>query len=207
MLARRSAAPGRGQRRAVARDARASAPRPGRVRARARRRRRRRRGRAPAGGGRRRPSPPRRRRARPRSSAGRRAALDLALERVAGDRRRHERERDDRGPPRVEGGQLGGDHAALADQQRRRGAGVQRDLEALAHLGVDRRPSPSRRATGPATRWAELETGSSSVGPWTAPSSAARRGRQRRRASCGAPTAQDSASAGGARSAPAHDQQ
>ena len=71
-------------------------------------------------------------------------SLDLALERVAGDRRRQERERDHGGPPAVELGQLGGDRAPLADQQRGRRAGVQGDLEALARLGVDRLPVPAR---------------------------------------------------------------
>ena len=44
----------------------------------------------------------------------------------------------------VERGQLGGDHPALADQQRRRRPGVQRDLEALARLGVEPVPPPAR---------------------------------------------------------------
>ena len=104
----------------------------------------RRRGRAPEAGCRRPPSPPLRRRARPRSSRPAEPSLDLALERVAGDRGRQERERDDGGPPAVEGGQLGGDRAPLADQQRGGGAGVQGDLEALARLGVDRPPVPAR---------------------------------------------------------------
>ena len=68
---------------------------------------------------------------------------------------------------------------ALADHQRGGGAGVQGDLEALAQLGVEPLPVASRRARARSTRWAELETGSSSAGPWMAPSATALTGRDR----------------------------
>ena len=79
------------------------------------------------------------------------------------------------GAARVEGRSSSAITAALADQQGRRGAGVDGHLEALPRLGVELAPSASRRARGGATRWAELDTGSSSAGPWTIPSAAAAR--------------------------------
>ena len=70
---------------------------------------------------------------------------------------------------RVERAQLGGDHLALADQQRRGGAGVQRDLEALARLGVELAPVPAgepgdERRGGPSSRPAAARSG-----PWITP--------------------------------------
>ena len=102
--------------------------------------------------------------------------LDLALERVAGDRGRQERERDQRGAPGVEGGELLGDLAPLADQQRRRGAGVQRDLEALAGLGVDRVPIPPGEPRHAATGAPSSRPGAARSGPGPRPRAAARAG-------------------------------
>ena len=71
------------------------------------------------------------------------APLDLTLEPVADDRRRHEGESDHRRAPGVEQPELLRDHAALAHQQ---GAGrprVERHLEALAGLGVELVPLPA----------------------------------------------------------------
>ena len=105
---------------------------------------------------------------RPRAAE---VSLDLALERVADDRRGDEREPDHRGSARVEGGELGRDLAPLADQQRRRGAGVQRDLEALARLRVDLLPAPAgepgeeREVRGARDRAAARSGPGSSRGP------------------------------------------
>ena len=71
------------------------------------------------------------------------APLDRPLQRVADDRRRQEGEAEQQRPAAVELAQLLGDHPPLADQQRRRGAGVERHLEALAQLGVDLLPVPA----------------------------------------------------------------
>jgi hypothetical protein len=62
--------------------------------------------------------------------------LDRPLEGVAGGGGGEERQREDGGSASVEVGELAGDRLPLADQQRRRGAGVERDLEALSQLGV-----------------------------------------------------------------------
>ena len=73
------------------------------------------------------------------------AALDRPLQGVADDCRRQEGEAEEDDPAAVELAQLLGDHPPLADQQGRRGAGVQRHLEALAQLRVDRLPVPARQ--------------------------------------------------------------
>ena len=55
------------------------------------------------------------------------------------------REGEQRRLAEVEGAQLIGDHAALADQQGRGGAGMECHLEALPQLRVDRVPVPARQ--------------------------------------------------------------
>ena len=71
------------------------------------------------------------------------AALDRPLELVADHGRRQEGEGQDDGAARSKARSSSAISLPLADQQRRRRAGVQRDLEALAHLGVDRVPVPA----------------------------------------------------------------
>jgi hypothetical protein len=89
------------------------------------------------------------RRARQQAEGGRpgpaEPLLDLPLEPVADRRRGQEGERQEQRPTGVEAAQLRGDQPPLADQERRRGTGVEGDLEALAHLGVDRVPIPARQ--------------------------------------------------------------
>ena len=65
------------------------------------------------------------------------AALDLSLEPVADDRRRHEGKRHHGSAPGVEAAKLVRDHTALADQKSAGRPGVERHLEALASLGVE----------------------------------------------------------------------
>ena len=139
---------------------------------------------------------------RPRAAEPR---LDLPLERVADERRRNERERDDRGPP--------------ARRRRRSSAAISRRWPISSAAAVPAcsatskllrasgsiSPQPQPASRGTSERCAELETGSSSVGPWTAPSAPPRaRGSGR---GCVVPASADglvSAGLGGA--APAHDQ-
>ena len=69
--------------------------------------------------------------------------LDRPLEGVADDRRRQEREGQEQRPAGVETAQLLGDQAPLPDQERGRRAGMERDLEALADLGIELVPFPA----------------------------------------------------------------
>ena len=102
------------------------------------------------------------------------AALDRALEDVADDRRRHEAQDDQLDAAAVERARRLGDLVAQADEQRRRGAGVERDLERLAQLAVEAgcrasRTATARRRRGPRRRSAAAR-----------PARAAARGRARR---------------------------
>ena len=63
-------------------------------------------------------------------------AVDQPLEEDAEERRRQKGEAEDRCLSPVEGAELFDDHLALADEQRRRGAGVQRDAEGLLEVGI-----------------------------------------------------------------------
>ena len=101
--------------------------------------------------------------------------LDLPLEAVADRRRRSEGERQQRAP--------GGGRSCAAPRRSaaagrsaappRRRCGA-RPRSSCAPPGRSP-PSPSPRSQGTRTMWAELETGSSSAGPWTKPSAIARR--------------------------------
>ena len=132
--------------------------------------------------GRRRPSPPSRR-SRPDGDRRRRAQapLDRALERVADDRRRHERAEHERRAAVVE--------AARGGRPPRR-AGRPAAPPPCPRAAPPRRPCAARgrarrRATRAATArasvWAEEEIGSSSVGPCRTPSASAWRSSAARR--------------------------
>jgi len=70
-------------------------------------------------------------------------SLDRSLEPVADERRGQEGEQQDDRAAQVEGAQLFRDQPPLSDEQRRSATRVQRHLEALADLGVDRLPVPA----------------------------------------------------------------
>ena len=165
---------GRGQGDAVARDARGERRRLGDAEREAVGRRRPRRARAAAAGGRRRASPPRRRAGRGGRPRPAEAPLDRPLERVADDRRGQEGEAEHGGPARVEGAQLFGDQPAAgrsaAPPPRRRAARPRSSCAAPGRSSSQSQPA----SQGTRTMWAELETGSSSAGPWTTPSATAR---------------------------------
>ena len=88
-------------------------------------------------------------------------ALEQERERAGGRERQHEQ----REPPAVEPARRLADLAAQPDQQRRGGAGVQRDLERLAQLGVELARSASRRATARARRGRRRRSAAARPGP------------------------------------------
>ena len=90
--------------------------------------------------------------------------LDLALERVAGDRGRREGERDQAQPSRVEPVQRLVHLAAQGDQQCGGSAGVEHHLEGLPQLVVELDVLPASNH-GTSATWPDDEIGSSSAGP------------------------------------------
>ena len=100
--------------------------------------------------------------------------LDRPLELVADDRRRQEGERQDDGAAPVEGraaprrsGVAGRSISAAA-------APACRATSKLLRTSGSTASQSQPASQGTRTMWAELETGSSSVGPWTMPSASAR---------------------------------